>query len=119
MKVKQLICSTMRLIGREDIADEVETEAESDAAVRLKRALLTYLNAVCDELARGYFPLETQEEMQSESGVYAFADFLKAPLLIKRVTDGKKPVEWHICPNYLQTEAKKIVVNYEYAPPVL
>ncbi|MDE7087434.1 MAG: hypothetical protein K2O67_04495, partial [Clostridia bacterium] len=62
---------------------------------------------------------DTEEEMTSESGEYAFADFLKGPLKINRVTDGKNPIEWHISPNYLHTKAKKVTVYYEYAPPVL
>lgn len=119
MTVKNLIVETMRLVGREDAADSLLTETPTDEATRLKRALLTYLNAVLDELARGYFPLDTEEEMTSESGVYAFADFLKGPIKINRVTDGEKPIEWHICPNYLHTESKNITVFYEYLPPQL
>ena len=128
MKVIDVICRTMRLVGRSDAADLIESAAGSNGAAqgaqpeevkRLKRAFLTYLNAVLDELARGYFPLDTEEEMSSENGVYAFADFLKAPLKINRVTEAQNPVEWHISPNYLHAKAKKITVSYEYAPPVL
>ncbi|MDE6373955.1 MAG: hypothetical protein K2L72_05590 [Clostridia bacterium] len=119
MKVKEIICETMRLIGREDAADELESGLPTDGAARLKRALLTYLNAVLDELARGYFPLDTEEEMSSENGVYAFAGFLKGPLKINRVTDGKNSIEWRISPDYLHTNAKNVTVYYEYAPPVL
>lgn len=119
MTVKEMICRTMRLTGRVAAADSLESTAPSDEAVRLKRALLTYLNAVLDELARGYFPLDTEEEMSSEDGVYAFSDFLKEPVKINRVTDGKNPVKWHISPDYLHTDAKNITVYYEYLPPVL
>ncbi len=119
MKVKEILCRTMRLVGRTAAADSVESGAPTDEAVRLKRALLTYLNAVLDELARGYFPLDTEEEMSSGNGVYAFADFLKAPLKINRVTDGNSPVGWHISPDYLYADAKNITVYYEYLPPVL
>ncbi|MDE5789055.1 MAG: hypothetical protein K2H78_01425 [Clostridia bacterium] len=143
MKVIDVICRTMRLVGRSDAADQiesaalqngalqhkvygadgeqtaVETHVLSDEVKRLKRAFLTYLNAVLDELARGYFPLDTEEEMSSESGAYAFADFLKAPLKINRVTEAQNPVEWHISPNYLHTKAKNITVFYEYVPPAL
>lgn len=119
MKVKEVICRVMRLVGRADAAAAVEAESETEETARLKRALLTYLNAVCDELARGYFPLDTQEEMSSETCVYAFADFLKGPVKINRVTDGKEVIEWHISPDYLYTTAKNITVYYEYMPPVL
>lgn len=119
MKVRNIICETMRLTGRTAVADLVDDGDMTDEAERLTRALLTYLNAVLDELARGYFPLDTEEEMSSEDGVYAFADFLKTPVKINRVTDGENPVEWHIYPDYLQTDCKKITVHYEYLPPVL
>lgn len=119
MKVKEVICETMRLVGRSDAADSIESAVPTEEATRLMRALLTYLNAVLDELARGYFPLDTEEIMTSENGVFAFADFLKAPLKINRVTDGEKPIEWHICPDYLHADAKTVTVFYEYAPPVL
>ncbi|MDE6850814.1 MAG: hypothetical protein K2J54_05770 [Clostridia bacterium] len=119
MKVKEILCQTMRLVGRTEAADCIERNSLTDEAARLKRALLTYLNAVLDELARGYFPLDTEEEMCSENGVYAFADFLKAPFKINRVTDGKNPIGWHICPDYLLADAEKITVYYEYLPQQL
>ena len=119
MKVYQIICDTLRLVGRTMVADNIEEDDYTDEAERLQRALLTYLNAVLDELARGYFPLDTEEEMSSEDGVYSFASFLKAPVKINRVTDGKNPVEWHIYPDYLRTDCKKITVYYEYLPPLL
>lgn len=120
MKVKQILCEVMRLTGRSDAADELESEGGVTAeTARLKRALLTYLNAVLDELARGYFPLDTEERMSSENGVYAFADFLKAPVKINRVTDGQKAIEWHISPDYLYADGKDITVYYEYLPPEL
>ncbi len=119
MEVIEIICETMRLAGRTSAAESLENGTYTDEAVRLKRALLTYLNAVLDELARGYFPLDTEEEMSSENGVYRFSKFLKAPAKINRVTDGKNPVEWHIYPNYLHTDCKKITVYYEYLPPEL
>lgn len=119
MKVIDLICQTMRLVGRADAADAIENDTATAETARLKRALLTYLNAVTDELARGYFPLDTEEEMTSETCTYAFADFLKGPIKINRVTDGKNPIKWHISPNYLHAEAQKITVYYEYMPPVL
>ncbi len=119
MTVKELLCETMRLVGRTEEADAVERGSANEAATRLKRALLTYLNAVLDELARGYFPLDMQESMSSENGEYAFSQFLKAPLKINRVTDGDKAIEWHICPNYLKTDCKNITVYYEYLPPAL
>ena len=101
MKVKEILCRTMRLVGRTAVADSAESNSPTDEAVR------------------GYFPLDTEETMSSENGAYAFAGFLKAPFKINRVTDGQNVIEWHISPDYLYADAKNIVVNYEYLPPVL
>ena len=119
MYVLDVVCQTMRLVGRETSADNIEEGNPTAEDLRLKRALITYLNAVLDELARGYFPLDTEEKMQSENGVYPFSGFLKAPSKINRVLSGKNPIGWHICPNYLYVDAKDITVFYEYLPPVL
>ena len=119
MKVKDVLIEAMRLAGREEVAEDAAGETPAAETVRIKRAFLTYLNAVLDELARGYFPLDTSEEMSSETGRYAFSDFLKCPIKINGVTDGKTEIEWRICPDYLQTDCKKITVEYEYAPPEL
>ena len=119
MKVSEIICRTMRLVGRETSAENIEAKTPTEEDLRLKRALLTYLNAVLDELARGYFPLDTEEKMQSENGVYAFSGFLKAPSRINRVLQGEKPIEWHISPDYLYADANEITVCYEYLPQEL
>lgn len=119
MKVLEVILNTMRLVGRSDAADLIEAGEPTDEALKLKRVLLTYLNAVLDELARGYFPLDTEEQMSSSDGTYPFANFLKGPIKINRVTDGKDKIEWHIYPNYLRAAANTITVYYEYMPPVL
>lgn len=118
MTVKEIICDTMRLVGRDDAAQELENDAPSAQTERLQRAFLTYFNAVCDELARGYFPLEKVENMSGSNGRYAFASFSSGPVRICRVTSGRKPVEWHICPDYLIADADNIEVKYQYLPPV-
>lgn len=119
MTVRKVISETMRLVGRVVEADGVDSMTITDTTARLKRAMLTYLNAVFDELARGYFPLDTQESLTSENGVYPFADFLKTPIKINRVESDNHPVEYRVYPDYLQTDAKEITVFYEYAPPEL
>ena len=117
MKVKDVLCETLRLVGRNDAADAVSGGGELDAEVsRLKRACLTYLNAVLDELARGYFPLDCEEEMTGVNGAFAFADFGCKPLEIKRVTANGKPVKWRISPDYLIADAQNIKVYYTFAP---
>ena len=120
MVVKDVICEVLWMAGRSDVSDDISEGAPlSDEQWRMQRACLTYLNAVIDELARGYFPLEYEEEMTSPGGRFAFADFSKRPLEIKRVTVNSKPVNWHVAPDYLVADGKTVSVLYSYAPAPL
>ena len=120
MKVKDVICEALRLVGRADAAEAISADEQlSDEVLRLNRACLTYLNAVLDELARGYFPLDYEEDMSGDDGKFAFSAFSRKPLEIKRVTAGGKPVKWRICPDYLVAEACAVTVFYTYAPQTL
>lgn len=120
MKVKDVICEALRLVGRNDAADAISAGSElTDEVARLNRACLTYLNAVFDELARGYFPLDAEEDMSSRNGTFPFSGFSRKPLEIKRVTEGGKPVKWHISPDYLIASGNNIRVYYTYVPSPL
>lgn len=120
MKVKEVICEALRLVGRDDVADAISAgQTLTDDKSRIKRAFLTYLNSVLDELARGYFPLDAQEDMFSPNGKFAFADFTYGPIKIRRVKKGGKDIEWRVVPGYLIADAGVITVYYEYAPSAL
>lgn len=114
MTVKDLIAQTMRLIGRSDCAESIDNP--DDEIDRMKQVMLFCYNAVVDELARGYFPLKTEEEMESEVGEYSLENFAFTPLKILKVTDGKKPIKWRILSGHLGCAETKITVEYEYAP---
>lgn len=117
MNVLNVISGALRLVGRDDVAEAIEAGEElTDEKLRVKRAFLTYLNAVTDELARGYFPLVKEENLESDDGVFLLSKLSESPLRILRVYDRGKPVGWSILPNYLRCMAKKITVKYEYAP---
>lgn len=117
MRVSEVICQALRLVGREDAADSIGGgEALSDEVARLKRACLTYLNAVVDELARGYFPPEQTDELSSPDGKYAYADFSRVPHEIRRVKAGGKQIAYRICPDYMYVDAPEITVTYRYVP---
>lgn len=120
LRAYEVVCEALRLVGRDDVADEIIIGGPLTGEVaRLNRAGLTYLNAVRDELARGYFPLDAKEEMSSKNGSFAFADFKYKPYEIKRVIADGKPVKWHISPDYLVADGKNITVFYTYVPDPL
>ncbi|MGN0817576.1 MAG: hypothetical protein ACI4L9_01285 [Candidatus Coproplasma sp.] len=115
MIVNELIIQTMRLVGRNDCAELMSDTPDSETN-RMMHTMLFCYNAVIDELARGYFPLKTSEEMESEVGQYRLENFSLTPLKILRVTSGEKQVEWRILFGYLGCAEKKITVEYEYVP---
>lgn len=117
MLVKDILCEVFELVGRHDVYDVVKgNKSLNDEQSRVQRACLTYLNAVVDELARGYFPIEYGEEMTSSDGRFAFSDFTYKPLEIKKVSVNSKPVVWRVVPDYLIADAATIYVRYTYAP---
>lgn len=119
MTVKQVICRAMRLVGRDDAADAIENTDDtelSDEYSRLCRAFLTYLNSVCDELSRRYFPLTAEEELSFSDGTAPLSSLTYSPVKIRTVTVDKKPIAWHISGGYLYADAEKAEVVYEYVP---
>lgn len=120
MTVKEVICYAMRLSGRADVADSIVSGVVLSAELnRVKNTYLTYLNSVLDELARGYFPLSAEEEVTFLQGKISLSSFSKRVVRIKKVLEGKNPIEWHISCGYLCADAEKATVRYEYAPEPL
>lgn len=120
MKVKEVICQALRLVGRDDMADDMQNDVALSAEfTRLKNTFLTYFNSVLDELARGYFPVSYEEETELVDGKIAVSSFGRRAVRIKRVLEGKKPVEWHISAGYLYADGEKVTVCYEYSPEPL
>lgn len=120
MKVLEIICDTLRLVGRDDAADQiVGKENVSTEVARLKNTFLTYFNSVLDELSRGYFPLSAKEEVTFLQGKIALSSFMHRVVRIKKVLVGEKAIEWHIYAGYLYADVENATVYYEYAPQPL
>lgn len=116
MLVKDIIANTARLVGRADAADAIAADSGDGEIVQLTKTMLFCFNAVVDELARAYFPLKRSEYLVAPTGQYKFSDFGNTPTKILSVSWDGQEVEWHILPGYLQTESRKINVEYEYVP---
>lgn len=117
MTINQLISDALRMIGRNDFAEQLEANDGEGEVGRAARTLLFCYNAVADELARCYFPLKKEETLTSSDGRFAFESFSMPPVKIIDVTADGKRVEWDISPGYLVCEKQTVNVVYNYAPP--
>ena len=117
MKVKDIIASALNLLGRADLVPALTFILKADKeGQELINTLLYCFNAVEDELARHYIPLTAREEMSSSDTRFYYNTFGHNPVNIRRVTvDGEK-AKFEIFATYMTVNAKKITVEYEYAP---
>jgi hypothetical protein len=115
MTVKEILEDAMRLTGR----DELEGTSGEGGESKVRYAMLFCLNAVIDELARGYFPIKKTEDLTSDTGRYDFSAFAERPVKIVKVTSNGRKIGWHICPEYIICDKQNITVEYEYVPDKL
>lgn len=116
MTVKNLLAETARLVGRHDLANNIEKNYTDDETSKLKRTLNFCLNAVVDELARGYFPVSTESNLTSVNGDIYFATFPERPVRILDVVRNGESVDWVISADHLHTVCGDVCVFYEYVP---
>ncbi len=117
MLVKDVIISALNILGRLDLvkmlSDSVVSEGEGEETVNI---LLYCFNAVEDELARRYIPLNEKEELRSYTGKFKYTDFAHSPVKIKRVLVGGEQADYELTTQYIAVNADTITVEYEYAP---
>ncbi len=122
MKVKDIIATALRFVGREEISRKISPVDDAcdadltDEESEVIETMLYCFNSVEDELARCYIPLETKENLSSESGVYNYSDFSLRPVKIISVSAADKKVEYSITPLSLIADSAEITVRYGYAP---
>ena len=118
MKVLDVIASALKLIGRRELIEYIEdpSNAFDEDAGDVIETLLYCFNAVEDELARKYIPLVAREEMSCDDKKFYYSDFEHYPVKIKKVTVDGRTVTFEVLAKYMQTDAKNISVEYEYAP---
>lgn len=117
MKVKDIMITALNYIDRGDIsaalADGLTLSDEQSSVVK---TMLFCCNAVENELARHYFPLENTQELISTTGNYAYTAFTYNPVRIIEVTQNGKPAAYTINPTGLRSDSGKITVRYKYVP---
>lgn len=117
MKVKDIIASALKLLGRADLVSALSGLSKADKeGQELIDTLVYCFNAVEDELARKYIPLTEKEDLASPDTLFFYNSFLHNPVRIKRVTVGGKSVKYEVFARYLCVQAENITVEYDYAP---
>ena len=118
MKVSDIIASALALIGRKELVPYVSnpSAAGDEDADEVISTLLYCFNSVEDEIARNYIPLVVCEEMTSANNKFAYADFKKIPVKIKKVTKDGQAVPFKVLKGYMEVKASRITVEYEYVP---
>lgn len=117
MKVKDVIISALKILGRGEVAAALSeggtlTDEESETV----DTMLYCFNAAEDEVARKYMPLFFKEELEASDGEYFYESFMHAPVKINRVTAYGKEIDFELFPFYMVAGSDKITVEYQYAP---
>ena len=116
MTVKEILTAAATGLG---LAEEVNayllgTSTEGEAVTS---ELLRCFNLVENEVALDYLPLLAEEELQSDTGAVHYASFSREAARVVGVYDEfGNALPFTLFPEYLKTQAGKIVVRYTYLP---
>lgn len=117
MRVKNVIVSALNYLDRAKLAEAVSAgDTLSADEQEIVDTLVFCFNAVEDEVARRYIPLEDSENLKSEDGKFYYASFSHSPVRIKKVTKDGEAVKYRMYSTYFATSAGTVTVEYEYSP---
>ena len=117
MTIRDILVSALRRIGREELANDIETGGEPvGEGGEVVQTMLYCINATEDELARYYFPLKCTETLDSTNKTFHFSDFSHTPVRILGVKSGGADVSYELLTNYLVADCSEIEITYTYAP---
>ena len=119
MKVKDIVVTALKILGRNLLAEKLVEGGDLDAGERdTVNTLVHCFNAVEDEVARSYIPLCAEQVLHSYYGEFSFALFEHTPVRITAVKAGGEEIDYKIFPEYLKADAERVSVEYDYAPAV-
>ncbi len=120
MKVKEVVALAAQTLGRDDLAEALDTLGGDPPEGEVKSLLRCY-NLIENEVALDFFPLRSAERFLPVKGKIEYARFAYAPVNILKVTNVfGAPVDFALTPTYLsvpETEGE-VEVAYAYSPPV-
>ncbi|MDE7453954.1 MAG: hypothetical protein K2N22_06060 [Clostridia bacterium] len=119
MKVKDIVITTLKILGRNDLAEKLAEDGELEGGEKdTVNTLVHCFNAVEDEVARCYIPLCAAETVKSYYGEFKFSQLNHTPVRITAVTSGGAATSYKLYPEYIKADAAEIRVEYDYAPKV-
>lgn len=116
MKVKEVIALAAANLGREDLAQAVDTYTQPTGELL---SLLRCYNLVENEVALDYFPLRKEEVLAVADGCISYRAFSSAPVDIIKITcGGEEGIAFELFPDHLKIagEYAQVRVLYAYAP---
>ena len=115
MLVKNIILLAASKIG---IADKITAVINKlTPSCKESDLLLSCYNLVENEVAREYIPLVMEETFETETGAIYYSQLSEKAVRIIKTQDGfGNDISCKLFPDYLKTQAGKIVVRYSYAP---
>ncbi|MCD7728851.1 MAG: hypothetical protein LUI60_02935 [Clostridia bacterium] len=116
IKVKDVIILALNMLDRADVAEAMDAETLTDEQTEVLNTLLHCFNSVEDELARSYFPVAALQDVSVTDGKFYFTGLDHTPVKIIGVTSGGKRVKYRLTPQYIQTNAANITVEYNFCP---
>lgn len=117
MSIRDILVSALRRIGREDLANDIESGGEPvGEGEEVVQTMLYCINATEDELARYYFPLKCTETLNSQDKTFYFSEFTHTPVRILCVKSGGAEIDYELFTNYLVADCAEIEITYMYAP---
>lgn len=116
MTVKEILKAAAVELG---MADEIDgyLNGVDASGNKVVADLLRCFNLVENELAIDYLPLYAEEEVETDTGAVFFAFLSKPVVRVIRVCDEwGNDAPFRLFPEYIKTQAGKIVVRYTYTP---
>ncbi len=116
IKVSDVIMLALQLLDRADIAEAYSEGSLTDEQSRTVYTLVHCYNSVEDELARTFFPLVAEEEIEITDGKFYYTSLAHTPVKILSLNCGGKPVKYRLTPQYVATNAAAATIKYRYVP---
>jgi len=117
MKVNEVLKLAAVHVGRNDLKRYIESPTDDEVLKEECENLLTYYNSVEKELALDYFPLLSEETMETETGEIFYDDFSFPPASVKGIysSEGVR-LAAEFFAEYVRTAKGRVRIVYSYMP---